>query len=397
MKTYTTVEDYLEVLAGMRDPVTCKTVSTWWGGFEPIISLARYDVDVLTSMSETTTVGKALTHKQGNLLCKILLKYQRQFAAKGIDVSPINIPVWRTPLRTMDYSHRLGLDGDRITIKFPFSTALIDSLKDFRKVSQGITEFKREERIWSVALTEFNLNWLYTWATSSNFEIDPEIEKLNNLILEVEQTPYKIELCYGEKQLEITNCPESMREYIETSLGGFSHDNLLTLLDASSILGFTVEDGLVEAISQQWGNRFSILTTNKEVRINPSSTEFNEDIASVLEYAIKVNRLPVVIYESDMSGNLLQKALHLYPDNNDVYSISTNKKYTLPDGVKFIHTCKPIRDIDIQLLVTSSGMLYGGEKQIMTQRSKKIVYVASEIHASPGEIGVKRKVPKLAG
>ena len=77
MMKYTTVEDYLEVIAGLKDPVTLKNNpnNNWFGVFEPIISLARYDTDVLNSMSTTASEGRALTERQGELAVKIVVKY----------------------------------------------------------------------------------------------------------------------------------------------------------------------------------------------------------------------------------------------------------------------------------------------------------------------------------
>ena len=81
MMKYTTVEDYLEVIAGLKDPVTLKKNPNqmFFGEFDPIISLARYDTDVLNSMSTAVNEGRALTEKQGELAVKIVVKYKRQF------------------------------------------------------------------------------------------------------------------------------------------------------------------------------------------------------------------------------------------------------------------------------------------------------------------------------
>ena len=96
MIRYTHVEDYLEVIAGLKDPATlAKNNSNWFTEFDPIISLARYDVSVLESMSEAVSTGKALTERQGELAVKIVAKYQRQLAQKGIDVEPVLNPQWR--------------------------------------------------------------------------------------------------------------------------------------------------------------------------------------------------------------------------------------------------------------------------------------------------------------
>ena len=66
MKTFPTVEDYLEVLAGKRDLVTGTMKLSGWMGYEfkPIVSLARYDVNFLNSVTDHTLGGNALTDKQ---------------------------------------------------------------------------------------------------------------------------------------------------------------------------------------------------------------------------------------------------------------------------------------------------------------------------------------------
>ena len=394
MKKYDTVEDYLEVLAGYRDPVSGKLSNNWFLGFNPIISLARYDVDVLTSMSEASSQNKALTEKQGTLLCNILLKYQRQLAAKSIDVSPIENPVWRIPLRKMDYTRSLSLKDDKIAVRFPFDTKLIDEMKSFRSQSQGGSAFDREAKMWMVALTEFNLNWLHTWASSNSFIIDPEIEFMNNLILEAEKVPHPIELRFGETQLEITNAPASLIEYVNEHCGGFSHDNLLPLLDATGILGVSVETALQEVVNAQWGYHTMVLASNKEVQIKPLADDAMDKYAQVLEYAVSVNRLPVIIYEPDTSYKLWNKLTTLYP-KEDIFEVKGQKRPTIPETAKFVYTTVPLRNLDrVPMMVTGSGMIYGGDKQMMTQRSEKVVFIASEVYSTGGS-NKSKKIIKL--
>lgn len=394
MKKFATVEDYLEVLSGYRDQNTGALTNNWFTTFEPIISLARYDVDVLNSMSETTTQNRPLTEKQGTLLCNILLKYKRQLANKSIDVSPIENPVWRIPLRKMDYTRSVTLDNDKIIIRFPFDNVLIDDVKKFRVTSQGGCSYNRDEKLWKVALTEYNINWVHTWATSNKFTIDPEIESLNNLVLETENTPYLIELRYGETQLEITNAPDSMLEYINTNLGGLSHDNLLPILDATGILGITVEPALREVVNAHWGYHTMVLAENKEARIDPMSSHSTQQFQEVLDYAVLTNRLPVIIYEPDMSRKLF-KTLESKYSVNDIFEVNGQKRPDIPTDVKFIYTPTPIRNMErIPMLVTSAGMIYGGDKQLMAERSEKIVFIANEVYNTKGA-NKSRKIVKL--
>jgi hypothetical protein len=397
MKKYSTVEEYLEVLAGYRDSVTTKVNTNWFFNFDPIISLARYDVNVLTSMSETVIGNKPLTEKQAGLLCKILLKYQRQFAAHGIDVSPVETPVWRVRPRQMDYTRRLSIENDKIVLRFPFNTKLIDDIRSFRQSCQGSARFDRDAKAWRIGLSEYNVNWLHTWASANEFEISKEIDDLNSVILTAEQTPYSIELQYGPEQLEITNCPSSLRDYVNEHLGGFAHDNLLRLVDSSSLLGITIEDDLRTVINQNWGSRFLQLASNTEVRVNPDAQTVDDDLASVLDYAVQVNRLPVVIYEPDLSERLLLQLRKLYPAE-DILTVGNMKKPVIDPSKKFIHTHKPLRSLErIPMLISSAGMIFGGDKQYMSQASEKIVYVAAEVYNTGGSAGNKtRKVVKLA-
>jgi len=395
MKKFDTVEDYLEVISGYADIVTGKRTPSWFLGFQPIINLARYDTSVLDSMTQSTTSGKALTERQGELACKIILKYQRQLAAKSVDVSPVENPVWRVPLRHMDYAHSLYLDNDQLKLKFPYNTKFIEDIKTFKKSSQGVCEFDYELKVWNLGLTEYNLNWAYSWAKQNNFTIDDSVQSLFDLLVEAEQTPYKIELVCTESGLDIINAPNSLREYINTNLGGFGMENLLNLVDNSSILGYTVEEDLSNALTQEYGPRFVRLACNREMRITPESRTADDDLVSVLKYAEQVGSFPVVIYEPDLSNRMLNRLNELYPADQ-IQSWTNKQKFTLAPGVKFIHTIKPIRDLtDIPLLISSAGMVFGGDKQIMIQHAKKIVYVAAEVYNKSSNKA--SKVVKIAG
>lgn len=381
MKTFPTVEDYIEVISGVRDPVTNKTSQSWLGfDFKPIVNLARYDVSVLETMSESVASGKALTERQGELATKIILKYQRQLAQKSIDVTPIENPVWRVPLRKMDYTQSLSIKDDKIAIKFPYNQKLIESIRSFRSESQGVCVFDSAQKEWTVALTEYNLNWCYTWAQENKFVITDEAVKLFELITEVEKTPYKIELVYNDDGLDIVNCPDSLREYIESNLGGFGHDNLLKLVDHSAELGYTINDDLADCIVKQWGPRFFNIASNRELKINPNSGTTTSDVKTVLDYAETVGKFPLVIFEPDLSGRLLEQ-IKSVAGENEIIEVKNGKTPQVLPTTKFIYTIKPLKTLPyIPMLVSSAGMMFGGDKELMIQRSGKIVYLAADVY-----------------
>lgn len=393
MQKYQFVEDYIEVISGYRDPITFKADAgnQFWFTFTPIISLARYDVAVMTSMNETVSASKPLTVRQGDLAVKMLLKYQRQLAQKGIDVTPLENPQWRLPLRIMDYTRRLFVQDNKLVLSFPFSNVLIEGIREYRKDSQGGGEWHRESKQWQFALTEYNLVWLKTWAEGNNFEIDPEIFRLDELITQVEAKGFAIELQFNDGVLDIINCPDSLRNYIETHCGGFGVDNLPKLLDMAPVLGYTVNDDLASAWMANYGVRTSNLTRLREVKID-NLIGATDNLASVLDYADLVQRWPVVVYEPDLTGKMLSRLIELR--GSDVVS---NTKHNVDDAdrtVKYIHTIVPIRNMDtIPLLISTAGMMFGGDKSLMVQRTEKAVYCAPEVYTSKKE----HKVPSLAG
>jgi hypothetical protein len=380
MNRYTTVEDYLEVIAGLRDPVTLKTkAQSWLNDFDPIVNLARYDTDVLNSMSTTASDGRALTEKQGELAVKIVLKYKRQLAAKGVDVTPVEEQArWRLPLRVMDYTRKLSVVHDQILVTFPFNSTLIEDLRDFRKESQGAGAWDKDAKVWSFALTEYNLVWLTTWAEQNTFEIDPEVRRLNALIAEVETRPYAIQLQYRNNQLTIENCPDSLQEHVENTLGGFGVDNLLHLIDMSAVLGYTVSKEIADQLLATSTRGFYYLATGRELKLDP--TAITDDLACVLDYADEMQRWPVVVYEPDLSGKLLAQLRTLREGVVEVpRTLKVNESYW-EKGFRYIHVSAPITHLKIPLLISSAGMMFGGDKSLMVQNAEKIVYCAAEVY-----------------
>lgn len=393
MKKFDHVEDYILVITGYIDIVTGKPTSHFYFGISPIINLARYDVSVLESMSDAVMRNVALTERQGDLACKIILKYQRQLANKMVDVTPVLEPKYRIPLRAMDYSRSLTLHEDKLQLRFPFQNQLIESIRDFQKSSQGEVKWNRDTKVWEVALTEYNLSWIYAWVKPHNFDVSQEVEDLMKLITDCETEPYAIELTVSNGQLTITNAAESLTKYVEEHLGGWDLDNLINLVNASSNLGYTINQDLAQAISISYGHRFYNLAINREVKINPNGISLDDDLTSVLDYADLCQLWPVVVYEPDLSNRMLNRLQSRYAEH-ELTLAGNSKNPTITEQTKYIHTYKPIRNMNaINLIITSAGMVFGGDKQLMIQRAKKIVYCAAEVY---NKKNIGRKVADIA-
>ena len=375
------VEDFIEVIAGIRDPVTGKRITTYLFTVTPIINLARYDVSVIESMAEQALTNQPFTQRQADLACRIILKYARQLAAKCVDVSPVENPQWRTAIRVMDYSRRAYIEDDVIILRFPYNSNTIETIRAFTKTSQGAAAWSRTNKRWEFALTEYNLSWVVAWCISNEFDIDPAITVLFDKLTEVEASNYAIELCLTESgSLSIRNAANTLVDYVNANLGGFELSNLLNLVDMSSILGYTVHTDIAQALTTEYGARFYNLTVNREVKINPGTLMSTDDFASVLDYADKMERWPVVVYEPDLTGKMLDRLLELRPAAD--VSCCKSKVDDIPNpSTRYVYTNTPIRKIEkIPLIISSAGMVFGGDKQLMIQRAGKVVYCAADVY-----------------
>lgn len=388
MKQFEYVEDYLELIAGYRDVVTgLRNPSTYF--FSPIISLARYDTGVLDSMSMTTMDSRALTERQGELAIKIVSKYKKQLSQKLIDTTPVETNAkFRVTPRRMDYRRSLFIKNEKLIAKFPYDTKLIEQIRAFKKTAQGTCEFDVDSKEWVFGMTEYNLNWVNTLAVSNGFDVDVEVKILIEKLNDAEKTPYVIELVVDGTMLNITNCPHGLREYINQHLGGFELTNLEKLADHSGELGYTISDDLKLAMTQQYSNLFVKIAEMKEAKLQQITQEQFEEI---LQYAISVNRLPLVIYEPTQTGPLRDMLLaSQQPVHTQIIDSKFGKKaaqdITIDADAQIVYSIHTIRNMAyIPMLISTGGMIYGSDKQIMFQNAGKVLYLTPEVYrGKPG-------------
>lgn len=388
--TYPHVEDYIEIISGWRKPDGTKI--SMWDPHEPLLSLARYDVNMIESLSQQTIDGTAYTDRQAPLARNIVLKYERQLAKHHISIEPIKETAsYRLPVRVLDRSTRSWIENDKIYIKFPYDTKLIDSIKEHVKASPGRVQFNRDLKVWEADLTEPNVNWAYAFSQAHNFEIDPTLQSTMDLILAIEKEPYAIELRAGDT-LSITNAADSLNTYIEEHLGGFNLENLLNLVDNSPRLGYTVEPVIEQTVIEAYGTRFYSLCTNRELKVDVNSNTADH-VAAVIQYAQETNRFPIFVYEPDLSDRLSMLFMRHFT-KEQVANLDAGKD-TITADTKFVHVRKiPKTSVDsIPLLVTSAGMIYGGDRQLWIQGAEKIVYFTKDVYTKNGNKG--RDVCKL--
>jgi hypothetical protein len=384
--TYTHVEDYIELIAGFRD-VSGKSRYSIFQLPESPLNLARYDVKVLESFGTQSKDGIAFTDRQAKLATDLVIKYERQLAKLGVSVAPVKEnPVFRIPLRQIDRTSRIWADNNNIYIRFPYNMETIDAVRTESKQSLGKIEWNPADKLWRADLTEYNLNWAYAFAQANKFEIDSTVTSLMNQILEVEKQSYAIELKAGAETLSITNAMPSLIEYIDTHLQGFAADNLLKLVDYAPILGYTCDRVIEEVVIEAYGPRFWSLCANKELKVDMTSN-YKEQIAELVNYATATQRWPIYVYEPDMSDRLAMLFIRHFK-NDEIVDLDKN-----PDGItantRLVHTRKiPKTKINsIPLLVSSAGMLFGGDRQVWIQTADKVVYFSKEVYNKTNKKG----------
>jgi len=373
MHKFSFVEDYLEILAGYTPKVNNNHIIFNSGlyGFK----LARYDINIVNNMATSTSFGTALTDRQAELAVKLVLKYRRQFASHNIDISPVEKPTFRLPVRTVNREKTIKLNKDKIEVNFLYDKTMIDQLQGYKQTSLGSVYFDRVDKIWYLAPTENNVQWILDWAESYNFTIDPQLFSFLDQINKVLETPYEIKLIKGKECYDIENGEETLKEYINKNLGGFAFDNWLTLIDYASILGYTVDDlvFLDKRIKLSYSERSALeyLGTKRNPSMAPNSTMLNW----VFEYAKLTDRFPICIYDphkiiTDLS--MFSKEDIVRFDRNSKTSTCDYNPYT----VKIVYAEKIPQtwDYPIPLLVTTFEMMYGHSRSKWVKNAEKIVY-----------------------
>jgi hypothetical protein len=382
MKKFSSVEDYLEVMNGDRNPETGK-IYDLFSSTPPIVSLARYDVQILGSMSQATQSGRPLTDRQAELAVKLILKYRRQLEKLEIDVGPVESPTFRLGIRQIDRRRLLTIDNDSVVLKFPYETSLINDLRDLAKISQGRWRFDPTNRAWSLAITETNVVAANGFAQNNQFEVAPEFNEYIQAVEACEQQPYEIKLVKQNDKLTITNAPNSLTEAINNYCG-FDIGNINLLVDNSPIYGYTVDELLTLDMAVQHGPRVVNFMTAKESKFAPTNDEtVFEDL---IKYADITNRYPIYVYEPDMSEKLYNNFVAKYFAAEDIYKVNSLKPTEQRVSKKIIYFSKfsPQWSQPIPLLVSGQGMMYGGEKIMLLQQAEKIVYFATEVYKKNG-------------
>ena len=390
MITFSYVEDYIEYIAGYRE-ITGQLSNNWFAAtYLPVLSLARYDVRVINSIGTQTIGGVALTDRQAELAVKIITKYTKQLAALGISTEPLAIPVFRMAQRKIDRHCRAWMEQE-IYLQFPFNADIIDHIRQERTASQGSIAFNRNGRKWVFAPTEYNVSLAHQLAHQYHFDIDETLQQAMQEVLTVEAQGYAIELRQDGQQLLISNAPQPLIDYVNgPKMCGFGLDNLAKLVDCAPILGYTVNDTLRSRVAEQYGSFAGSLMQNKDSNIEleneTAAVTVEQLFGEIVKYATCANRWPIFV--NDPTPHVFQLDLKLlisqYAQDSEIIWADKVKRLAKVDPkIKFVYFSKKISvddELTVPLLVSTIGMYFGGQKQLLLQQAQKVVYFTTDVY-----------------
>jgi len=313
----TYIEDYLELMATS-------------------IPLAENDDEFIKSFVKLTVKRLPLTERQGWRAIELIKKYSIELSNNGVNVQ-VDLPKFRQPLRIIDSTDYISIEGDIVIVHFRYEPKLVNDIRKYRDTSIGSVIYNREEIRWEFSLTEVNLTWVVTWGRLNNFIIDSMVTMLHDKILECESTPYSIKLVSTDTGYTITNAAQSLLDYIDTHLGGFGSNNVTTLVDYAGILGYQVDESITQV-----DPLVQVFSPRRTEYLRPTV----ENLESVMEYAVKANRYPVVIQHryARLEDELMLAILKLHDNSDIVITQNLNKQLGYSsDDVKYGKIILPSR------------------------------------------------------
>ena len=359
MKRLPYIEDYIDLLGGG---------AMFWPPRDPIIKLARYDEPIVQSMAEQVNKGTGLTDRQSVLAHKIVVKYRRQWATAGYDVSDqVDQPRFKLPIRQVDRRRIIDIVDDTIEIKFPYDQDLISKLRADATTIPGSLRWNGDRHAWCSPVIEPRIIWAKTFGAEHSFEFGAEFERV--LAESLEQEDYAIRLVPQGQAYIIENAAQSMTDYIEQHLG---FDDAVRLIDMSSVLAYEVCDSIKQTIKQQHSPLVADILLAQSV--NCTYTDEITTVNQVVEYAKLVNRWPIYVYESG-SKSLYNQISALFAREEIIsqgHHLLTDEQLQQSRVVYFSHW-KTARH-NMPLLITMHTLLIGHRRQQVAALAEKIVY-----------------------
>ena len=288
-----TVEDYLEILAGISNKDTTSK-------FE----LHKPDYNLVTSLARQTFRQTPYTDRQYELAKKKLLDYKDQFENNGYKNVENDLSSLRMPLREIDRSRWIKfveIDTENyIGVRFTFNKKLIDSLEKLNRYEEK-QKYNKVEKVHYYECSERSLFEVITSLKDKNFEIQQEVLEAYNQI-EYMNSNWQ-DYLPGIYKLKLKNLHQTAIDYVISDIGEPNKDNLYRYADKKQMLGlhYFDEDDLEYSLNNLTAlSKKIVQRTKTNVQISP--TEYNTD--RLAESLLELHRFPILIILNDNDSDL---------------------------------------------------------------------------------------------
>ena len=270
-----TVEDYIEVLAGVQS-----------GGDS--INLEKSDYNLISSLARQTFKGIAYTDRQFDLAKNKITYYKDQLNLTEFLVNDLD--KLRMPLREIDRSRWIKLEatskGESIAVRFTFQKKLITALE---KLSTRPYHYDKVRKIQYFDYSEKALFDIVSAFKDRNFDVEPRIQDMYNKIEAFD----KEESVPGLYNYKLKNLPESGLKSIVNELGNPSLDNLMLYKDRSLKYGIDVDyKGETNSLEAR-------IATRREPNVSLDSTTMNIDTVLLALENLKRHKLLILVASGD--------------------------------------------------------------------------------------------------
>jgi hypothetical protein len=315
-----------------------------------------------------------LTSKQSILVDKIIKKYERQLHKLGVEQP--NHSNYKFPIRESITENSVKLVNDTLRYKFPFDNRIILAVKEFKREAQGTVEWNGAERSWVIALTEYNLNWIVSFASANNAVIDPGVMELYNQILEAEKVPFSITLRVKDGTCYIENGPSSMVEYLENNVG---FNNILALVDSAGICGYSIDNNIKEMITAEYGPAFIHFCKDRNIDFDPLK-EGKDAIKKVISWAKEVNRFPICVVNPFPTTEDLNIYKEIFGED-EIQIVGNKLSIGIDPNAKLVYSNRVLTEWEgrLPLLITYANLHHGGNKRKFLNKAEKVVYYCSTL------------------
>lgn len=286
------------------------------------ISLGTYDKKFLNNIYEN---NKPLTSNQNELLDKIILRYNRQFAKKQLVATDlINLP-WTRPLiiSSPEFTQAyIYTDEDKIFIRTPYKKDYILKLKE----STYPITWDRDVRIWNTDYCAETLKYVieHTENHFSAVNYSKDIQEIINNLCEYEKYKYwNPTLVYTNGMYYIMAVNEYVYNAVKDLLDNITPYAITKLVR----YGVTIDDSVVN----------SMLCSEEIIKFatDMQPTLEAENITDLVKYLKHIQCDLIILYNSQYFSRYLTIELTQHLTENNINIMKLDKYQTFdPNNIK---------------------------------------------------------------